>query len=513
MTSHTPVHPSRVAHLRARDLHLSRGGRMLLRGIDLTLAPGDRIAVVGENGRGKTTLLAALSGELAPDAGSVERHGSLGVVRQELVPEGSGPRTVGDLLDALLARPLAALRELDAAAGALSEGSGAAAARRYDDALAAATLIGAWDASRRLEVALAEVGALTDRRRALATMSVGQRYRVRLAGVIAARDDLLLLDEPTNHLDARGLRHLAAALSEHPGAAAIVSHDRALLAGVATAYLDLDPTSDGTPLVVRGGFEQWRQARDRHLEAWEDAYRAQQQEHERLQSRAEAARSRLSTGWRPDKGTGKHQRQSRAPGMVRAMNERIDQLQQHRLDVPPPPLRLRLPSAGTVPGTPLLRADQVSVQRGAAPDLRQQHAGITLRLEGGDRLLVVGPNGAGKTTLLQMLAGQLAPSAGSVRALGGARIGLIEQEEGGGPASPPRHRGSPGERRRRALAALFGSRPDVLLLDELTNHLGISGVDDLLAALDETASAVVLATHDRSVLRALSHWPRLELGN
>ena len=510
MTSYTPVQTSPAAHLRARDLHLARGGRVLLRGVDLTLSPGDRLAVVGENGRGKTTLLEALSGDLIPDGGSIERHGGLGLVRQELVLAEAGPRTVGDLLDELLARPLAALRELDVAAESLREDT-AAAAQRYDDALTAATLLDAWDAPRRLEVSLAEVGAITDRGCPLGSMSVGQRYRVRLAGVIAARDHLLLLDEPTNHLDARGLTHLALALKEHPGAAAIVSHDRALLAEVATGFLDLDPTSDGRPLLVSGNLEQWQEARRRHRAAWEDAHRAQQHEHERLRSRADAARSRLSTGWRPDKGTGKHQRQSRAPGVVRAMNERIDQLEQHRLEVPAPPPRLRLPSAETGSGTPLLRADQVRVDRPSGGPAQLEET--TLRLEGGDRLLVVGPNGAGKTTLLRVLAGELRPSAGTVRSLGGARTGLLAQEDDGGPVSPSGHHGSPGERRRRALAALFASRPDVLLLDEPTNHLGISGVDDLLAALEETASAVVLATHDRSVLRALAHWPRLELGH
>lgn len=507
MTSHISVRTTTgAAHLRARDLHLARGGRVLLRGLDLTLAPGDRLAVVGENGRGKSTLLEALGGDLEPDAGTIARHGSLGVVSQELAVDASDPRTVGALLDELLARPLGVLHALDEAASALGEDTGAAAAQRYDDALAAATAIDAWDAPRRLQVALEEVGAITERGRRLDTMSVGQRYRVRLAGVIAARADLLLLDEPTNHLDARGLGHLTQAVREHPGAAAIISHDRALLAEIATGFLDLDPTSDGRPLLVSGGLEQWQQARRRHRAAWEAAHRAQQDEHERLQAQAETARSRLSTGWRPDKGTGRHQRQSRAPGVVRAMNDRLDRLQEHRLDVPTPPPRLRLPASDTRAGTPLLRADGVEVEREAG--LPPRLASTSLRLAGGDRLLVVGPNGAGKTTLLRVLAGDLAPTVGAVRRLSDARIGLLEQEDDG--ARSP-HRGSPGERRRRALAALFTERPDVALLDEPTNHLGISGVDDLLDALEETPSAVVLATHDRSVLRALAHWPRLAL--
>ena len=517
-----------TSHLRARELQLSRGGRVLLTGIDLTLVPGAVLAVVGENGRGKTTLLDALAGKLEPDAGTVERHGALGMVRQELATaDADGPRTVGDLLDALLARPLAALREHDATADALADGT-AEAARRYDDALARVTALDAWDAPRRLEVALEEVGAVTDRDRELTALSVGQRYRVRLAGVIAARDEILLLDEPTNHLDARGLAHLTRALREHPGAVALVSHDRALLEDVATSVLDLDPTEDGRPLLVGGGLAEWEQARRRARTAWEEAYRAQQEEQRRLQEGADAARSRLSTGWRPDKGTGKHQRQSRAPGTVRALNDRLARLEEHRLDVPPPPPRLSLPDSGTSAGTPLLRADGVQVDRAdgrradasraeadsADPDRTPDPSApprlpeTTLRLEGGDRLLVVGPNGAGKTTLLRVLAGDLAPDAGAVRVLGRARLALLAQED---ERQEPR-RGSPGERRRRALSRLFSERPDVLLLDEPTNHLGISGVDDLLEALERTPSAVVVASHDRTVLRRLAHWPRLDLG-
>src|SRR5699024_5125843 len=181
------------------------------------------------------------------------------------------------------------------------------ASARYDAALATAFAAEAWEAPRGVEGAVEVVGAITDRTRLLVAVSVGQRYRLRLAGVIAAPGDPPLLDEPTDHVDARGVDYLTAMLRAHPGALAVVSHDRALLGEVATAYLDLDPTMDASPLLVSGGLEAWQLARRRARAAWEDAYRVQREEHHRLSGHADAARSRLSTGWRPDKGTGKHQ--------------------------------------------------------------------------------------------------------------------------------------------------------------------------------------------------------------
>lgn len=514
MTSLPTPAATRTAQLTARDLRLVRGDRVLLDHLDLSLAPGDRLAVVGENGCGKSTLLETLAGLREPEAGEVHRHGGLGLVVQSLAiapatdgPVGdveaaaaasAAPRTVGDLLDALLARPLQALAALDRAAEELGE-QRPGAAERYDRALAAATALDAWDAPRRLEVALAEVGAITDRDRELATLSVGQRYRVRLAGVIAARDELLLLDEPSNHLDARGLAHLGAALRTHAGILVLVSHDRTLLAEVATSWLDLDPTADGQPLRVGGDIADWQEARRRHRAAWEEAFAAQQAEHARRTRQAEQARDRLSTGWRPDKGTGKHQRQSRAPGTVRALNQRLEELEAHRLDVPPPPPRLTLPAGDTRHGAPLLRADRVRVASTAGRPDRLPAA--SLSLTGRDRLLVTGPNGAGKTTLLQVLAGRLAPTDGRVRVLGGARIALLAQED------EDQLPGSPGERRRRALALIFAARPDVLLLDEPSNHLGMSAVEDLLEAVEHTPAAVIIATHDRYLLRRLASWP------
>ncbi len=543
--STAPVHRPTVpagehAQLTATGIRLVRGSRTVLEGLDLTVTATTRLGVVGENGRGKTSLLEVLSGALPPDAGTVRRTGTLAVVDQELPvpPEG----TVGDLLDLELTAEHTAVAQVEAAARALAADR-PGAAEEYAQALTAAQALDAWDADRRVELSLQALHAVTDRSRVLATLSVGQRYRVRLACLLGTVHDVLLLDEPTNHLDAAGLAHLGAALREFRGGVVLVSHDRRLLGQVVDTVLDLDPSRDGRPRWYGGGVAGWRAGRTAERSRWIHDHREQQAEHERLSGDLARARSRLVDGWRPDKGTGKHTRATRAPGLVRSVHRRQEDLERHRVDVPEPPLVLAVPELPVLPGAELLRAEGVTVR------------GRLLRpaevvLGSGDRLVVAGPNGAGKSTLLQVLAGAPAPDTGRRTAAPGARIAHLLQDgarHGARPAQEvyeqelvrlvlagrlveqevvplaalglltARDRGRPlaelsaGQRRRLELAVVLASRPHVLLLDEPTNHLSITLVDELTDALAATAAAVVLTTHDRQLLRDTKGWPRLRL--
>ncbi|MFE9660918.1 ATP-binding cassette domain-containing protein [Streptomyces sp. NPDC005955] len=537
-----PVGAGAGAHLRIEGVTVTRGARRVLNDVSLTVSARSRTAVVGENGRGKTTLLHVLAGLITPDGGTVHRAGTIGLARQELSVRGG--ETVGTLTSRALTASLAALDALDRAAQALADGD-PAADDRYAAALEAATRLDAWDAERRVDVALEALGAPTDRDRPLTTMSVGQRYRVRLACLLGARHDVLLLDEPTNHLDAAGLDFLTRRLREHHGGLAVVSHDRALLRDVADRFLDLDPTRDGRARLYTGSYDSWQDGRRRERERWEQDHEEQQAEHLRLQDAVSKARDRLSTGWRPDKGTGKHQRQSRAPGVVQALNRQQEALEAHRIDVPEPPPALRWPDFGVRPGAPQVRAHGVAVAgRLTGP--------LDLTLGGGDRLLVTGPNGAGKSTLLAVLAGSLAPTDGHVVVAQGARIVRVTQETAtldprrtarevyadqvgrwvargvlrdadalplGGlglldseAARTPVGRMSQGQQRRLDLALALAGRPGLVLLDEPTNHLSSALVDELTVALRATSAAVVVATHDRQLLRDLADWPRLDVG-
>ncbi len=523
----------RAAHLRLSGVHVSFGGRPVLSGVDLVTAAGDRVAVVGDNGRGKTTLLRVLAGDLPVDRGDVHRAGSIGVADQQLP---LGPTdTVGTLIDLELAAVRGALARLEHATDALTAGR-PGADDAYAAALAAAEALDAWDADRRVEVSLAALNAVDDRDRPLGTLSVGQRHRVRLACLLDAGHSVLLLDEPTNHLDASGLDHLTERLRAHPGVVVLVSHDRALLTDVATSVLDLDPSSDDRPRAYGGGYPAYVEARSAERARWEALHAEQVAERQRLADDLSSARNRLRDSWRPAKGHGKHARATRAPGLVRAVHRRQEELTAHVVAVPAPPTRFAMPELPERRGATLLRAAEVSVTgRLARP--------VDLALDSGDRLVVTGPNGAGKSTLLAMLAGDLEPGTGTVTRAPSVRIGWLGQE-----SAPPgartaaelydeqlarsgvpgpglgelgllggydRHRPvaelSVGARRRLDLALVLATRPHVLLLDEPTNHLSAALVDELTAALGAAAATVVIATHDRQLLRDTASWTRLAL--
>lgn len=529
-----------AAHVRAQNVHLTLGDRPVLQGVDVTVSTASRLAIVGENGRGKSTLLHVLAGLIAPEQGSVTRRGSIALVEQDL--DIADEQTVGDLVHHSIADAVRALDQLDAATQALSEGR-ERAEDLYAAALETATTLDAWDVERRVDVALAGLEACTDRQRPLASLSVGQRYRVRLACVLGAQPDLMFLDEPTNHLDARSLEYLTTRLQSLRGGLALVTHDRTLLREVATSYLDMDPTPDGRPQLYAGGYPAWVEGRRRARERWEQEFAEQQVERARLAAAVEEARARLQSAWRPEKGHGKHQRATRAGGVVQSVHRRQEALEAHVITVPEPPLRLHWPPSFTRPGQPLLRTSQISVhQRLGTP--------VDLTVDGGDRLLVTGPNGAGKSTLLGVLSGEIIPTTGQVSTTTDARIVYLTQEtphwdpartaaqiydrhvralsvRGRSAHEPvslgslglletdalatPVGRMSQGQRRRLHLALCLAERPGVLLLDEPTNHLSATLVDEMTEALLTTASAVIVATHDRQMLADLAGWPRLEL--
>ena len=541
MLTHTYVHPARHrAQLTLADVSLMRGATPVLNHVDLTVTAQSRIAIVGENGRGKSTLLYVLAGVLSPDSGSVQRTGTLGLAEQEMTATDS--RTVGQAVAEAMAVPRAAVLALDAAASALADDR-EGAAEEYAAALEFAGAIQAWDAERRVQIALEALDAETDMTRLLADLAVGQRYRVRLACLLGSEDDFLLLDEPTNHLDRSGLEFLTAQLRARSGGVIIVSHDRALLSDIAETIIDLDPAPDNRPRIYGSGYAGYQEGRLSERERWEQDYERQQAEHTRLQESLSAAQNRLISGWRPEKGTNKHGRATRAGGHVQNVHRRREALEAHPVTVPEPPQLFRFPDLPTRTGAALLSVDNVSVAGRLATS-------VSFTLSHRGRLVVTGPNGAGKSTLLRVVSGELVQDTGTIQRPGSTRIGFLHQESAlpldrrasevyaahiGALVSAgvllqsevvslsqlgllrPRETGkrvgelSMGQQRRLDLALVLSKRPHLLLLDEPTNHLSFTLVDELTIALGATQAAVVLSSHDRQLLRDVASWPQLQL--
>ncbi|WP_426595106.1 ABC-F family ATP-binding cassette domain-containing protein [Cellulomonas sp. McL0617] len=536
-------------------------GHAVLEQVDLVVTAGDRVGVVGENGAGKTTLLRVLAGSLEPQAGRVRRVGTVGVVDQELtVPPGA---TVGTFVAEALAGVRATSGELESAIASFDHETGDLA--RLADAVARYEQLAGWDADRRVDEALTRFGAPRDPARSLDELSVGERYRVRLACRIGERADVLLLDEPTNHLDAAGIDYLTARLRGWPGAIVIVTHDRRLLDDVMTAILDLDPSMDGRPAVYGATrYSDYRFLKSQMLRRWRSRYRAERKRAVALAERLDSTYENLSDEWRPPKGSDKNRRATRARGHVKAADRLIQQLEATAVQVPTPPLELTFPDLPSLPPEP---------RPGPLLDLRAPRVGSRLDLPGlrievpaCGRLLVTGPNGSGKSTLLAALAGTIDLDRGTRSVAPGVRLGILAQEGPtehataaaqrayvAGPAEElsgfeayarhaltlleagvldparlvpvaaqgllteedldrPLRELSVGQRRRFDLACALLAAPHVLIFDEPTNHLSVGLVDELTAALRVTSAAVVVATHDRRMRADLSDWPELTLG-
>lgn len=543
-------------HLIARDLEFRYPGRTIFDGLSLRVSQGARLALVGENGSGKTTLLRVLAGELVPQGGTTTLDGSFSYVPQELEVVGTG--TIGDEVAQALASLRAAVAELERAAEQFDHETGSLA--QYSEVLAHIEALEAWDAERRVDEALTRLGAIREYSRPMAQLSVGERYRVRLACTLAERRDILLLDEPTNHLDEQAIGYLTQVMKTWHGAVVVVTHDRMLLDDVATGILDLDPSMDGRPVLYgQPGYMSYRFAKSEAWRRWNQRYRAERKRAIALEHRLDQSYEGLSDEWRPPKGSQKHRRGTRARIHVKAADRLVEKLKAEAVDIPPPPPVLNFPDLPTMnpgwdPGSPIIDVRNIAVEGNGRTrlDLPVQR----LTVAPASRLLITGANGTGKSTLMRVLAGTLEPTRGYRTALGDARIGVVTQESNidrlvrpdenpscfdlyarlalellqSGKLDPnnvvpvaylgllseetldrPIRELSVGQRKRFELACALLAMPNVLLLDEPTNHLSIDLVDDLTQALMKTSAAVIVATHDRRMRADFEDWPELVL--
>ena len=524
-----------MATVHARGLSLSFGAGPVLVDVSFTVAPGQRIGVVGPNGTGKSTLLRVLAGELAPEAGSVATApptASIGLLPQE--PD----RRPGESVTEFVLRRTgvgAATAELDAATGALAAGA-AGADDRYSDALDRWLGLGGPDLDARLGQTLADLGldgSLADQ--PTATLSGGQAARVSLAATLLSRFDVFLLDEPTNDLDFAGLETLEAFLVGLPAATVVVSHDRAFLERVVTHVLDLDEHSHEATLYA-GGWSAYLADKATARAHAEEDYATYQAKKAELGQRAKTQREWSVQGVKKARTSGetdkfiRHWNTSSSEKV--AHKAKATERAMERLEVVDKPwegweLRFEIGQAARSGDVVATLADAV-VERGSF-----RLGPVDLEIGWADRVAIAGENGAGKSTLLAALLGRTELTTGTSFLGPGVVIGELSQRRDrcatdaslfevmsdatGHQANEVRsllakfgltaeHVSkasrllSPGERTRANLALFMAEGVNCLVLDEPTNHLDLVAIEQLEQALDRFVGTVLLVSHDRAFL-------------
>jgi len=535
---------SQVSLLTARGVSVSYGALLVLHDATLSVAAGDRTAVVGPNGVGKSTLLRALAGELTPDAGTITAAGNVGYLPQER--DRQGEETAMAYLSrrtGVAAAERAMLEASDALASGESSASQHGADQDYAQALDRYLALGGPDLDVRAVELAAQLGLPDDLDRSAGGLSGGQLARLALAAVLLARFDVLLLDEPTNDLDLTGLELLEGHLTSFKGGLVVVSHDREFLDRTARQVLQIDPHTREVKL-YGGGYQAYIEelARDkaRAAQAYEDyaakrddlIERARRQK-EWARSGEQSANSAAARRKEPDKNIrrgraqGAQQVGAKAAATLRAAG-RLEQVTEPRKEWE---LRLRFGAASR-------SGDVVAVLSDAVVKRGQFTLGpVSLQVNWGERLLVRGDNGSGKTTLINALLGRI-PLAGGHSSIGASVVvgeidqarltfaptsklidafclesSLLEGEArtllakfglGADDIGRPVERLSPGERTRADLALLMHSGANLLVLDEPTNHLDLPAIEQLEQALEQYDGTLLLVTHDRRLAEQVS---------
>ena len=551
----------------------SYGTLPVLTNVSFTCGPADRLVVIGPNGIGKSTLLGLASGTLQPDSGTVtapfpsppelsppDHHSGATQSSQGSPPPSVSPlagdresRTVAQLIDAATSGIRGLAARFDFLTEHLARDPSPDDEAEYDRVLAAMIARDAWTIDTRLEQTLEalDLGGL-DCSRPLASLSPGQRARLRLALTLVDRPEALVLDEPTNHLDTDGREHLAHTIDDWQGPVLMTSHDRAFIERTATALLDLDPTpwravaiSKGEPADfgayrVGGSYSDYLRdkaaARSRHtaIHADQQAEKRRLVSHQRDSTVVGHARFKPRTEIRMAQKYYADRAQTVSKRRINDDSRRLSVLAAH--EVPKPrydqgefsfPHPMRTTTGGTSPH-PHAMGIALAV-RGASVEGRLAPTSFEARY--GEHLLVAGPNGSGKTTLLEWIA-RGAPSGahGCVDAASGVvlvpqvlprpgdplipedawYLGIREAGKGFVPPAAwnrPLGELSAGNQRRAQLA--FAARADaqILVIDEPTNYLDLNALESLEETMREWDGTLVISTHDEWLITRW--WGRL----
>ena len=494
--------------IRASGIVLRRGTKVLLDGAEFVVHPGERVGIVGKNGAGKSTLFALLEGQLDPDAGTLEIPASwrIASVEQEILHRDRPAREFvidGDRH----------LRQLQVQREATDPDDG----HRIAELEQALTEAGVWTSASRAEQLLAGLGFTPDQwMNPVGSFSGGWQMRLALARALMAPSELLLLDEPTNHLDLDAMLWLERWLGSYPGTVMLISHDTEFLNAVARAILHFD---HGKLNRYRGGYEDFVEQRSERLRQGQIAFERQQRETARLQSFIDRFKA---------KATKAKQAQSRVKALARM--EKLAPLQLES------GIEIRIPEPDYMPDPLLVLEDVTTGYQLADGTPRPVLRGVELMVRSGGRIGILGVNGAGKSTLIKTLAGELPVLAGRRTASRGLEIGYFAQHQLDmldADSTPLQHMVrlepdarevelrsylgsfgfsgdtvnqkvapmSGGEKARLALALIVRQKPNLLLLDEPSNHLDVDTREALTAALAEFGGSMLLVSHDRHLLR------------
>jgi ATPase subunit of ABC transporter with duplicated ATPase domains len=524
-----------AASLHARGVSRSHGANQVLNNVDLTVAPGDRIGLVGANGAGKTTLLRMLAGAEVPDAGTVRRlppDATVGYLPQE-------PERTHESLRAFLRRRTgvaAAEATLESAAAALAAGGDEEA---YAHALDAYLSLGGPDLDARTGAVCDDlslpVAALDIEMRAL---SGGQAARASLASMLLSRFDVFLLDEPTNDLDLAGLDRLERWVLSLDAGLVVVSHDRAFLERTVTSVLELDDVTHEATL-YNGGWLAFLDARDVTRRHALEAYAQYRDRRSELEQRAKAQRQWAQSGAKKLTKNAKDNDKAQRDFFLnrtekQASKVRITEKALERLEVVDKPFEkweLRFSIAAAERSGDVVRLREAVITRGAFT-----LGPIDFEVGWAERVGILGPNGSGKTTLLDAILGRV-PLVSGERWFGpGVVVGELDQRRErfastaalldafvtasglltrecrsilakfgltADHVARPAATLSPGERTRAELALLMARGVNCLVLDEPTNHLDLPAIEQLEAALASWDGTLLLVTHDRRLLEAV----------